>query len=234
MSKKRVFSNNKDINYQDYMNNKKGIALIHYQKSIGRQKMNRFLSYQEFLILTRTFFLYSQKHRNLLKAPFTIYQATISKVSYDKTNEHISSCDFCLHVKDPQDFLKCREFLNVLYPYGHYLSESQEIYYPSTLDLTKWCSFCNDKEPIIDTDDYNIPTSVSIDEDDFECPIGEDGIHPITGHKYNCECCKLTSSLRKKTSLNYTNQNTNTNISKNTNTNCGLCINTTSLFSKKR
>ena len=177
MSKKRVFSNNNDINYQDYMNLKKGINMIKNQKSIGRQRIQRFLSYQDFIILTRTFFLYSQKQRNLFKAPFTIYQATISKVSFNKINEHLASCDFCFYARDPEDFLKCREIQNILYPYGHYLGESQEIFFPYTLDLTKWCHQCDDR-PILkeeEEDEYEMDCiSCEKDNECSNCPQTND------------------------------------------------------------
>ena len=191
MSKKRVFSNDNNINYQDYMNNKKGIAIIQNQKSVGRQRIHRFLSYQEFIILTRTFFLYSQKNRNLLKAPFTVLQASRSKVSFNKINEHISVCDFCLYISDPNDFLKCREIQNILYPYGHYVGESKEIYYPSILDLTKWCHQCNDNKIVLDDDN---DTEDIYMNDNYNClhsiSINNKELNPITGHKSNCECCK--------------------------------------------
>lgn len=231
MSKKRVFANNNDINYQDYMNNKKGIAIIQNQKSIGRQRIQRFLSYQEFIILTRTFFLYSQKRRNLFKAPFTIYQATISKVSFNKINEHVSACDFCLYARDPQDFLKCREIQNILYPYGHYLGESQEIYYPSTLDLTKWCNQCDDKAVFMNDDNDNDAdndfgnTNSAVTGECEDCPkVDETDVNPSTGHKPNCECCKrnVSSYSREKNTFGYNQTKPKTN--------CNLCMNTQSLF----
>ena len=234
MSKKRVFSNNNDINYQDYINNKKGIAIIQNKKSIGCQKIKRFLSYQEFIILTRTFFLYSQKKRNLFKAPFTIYQATISKVSFSKINEHVSTCDFCLYARDPEDFLKCREIQNILYPYGHYLGESQEIYYPSTLDLTKWCHQCDNT--VIDDDkevhDYNQEESI----DDFvDCPkVYDSDVNPSTGHKPNCECCKRTRTLSQEKNITiHDYDNIETKLKLKPKANCGLCINTQSLFLRR-
>jgi hypothetical protein len=236
MSKKRVFANNNDINYQDYMNNKKGIAMIQNQKSIGRQRIQRFLSYQEFIILTRTFFLYSQKRRNLFKAPFTIYQATISKVSFDKINNHIPACDFCFYARDPEDFLKCREIQNILYPYGHYLGESQEIYYPSTLDLTKWCRQCDDKVTFMnDDDDADADfgnTNSDITSECEDCPkVDETDVNPSTGHKPNCECCKRNSSssssyLTGKNAFGYSQTKKQLKIKPN----CGLCMNTQSLF----
>ena len=236
MSKKRVFSNNNDINYQDYMNNKKGIAIIQNKKSIGCQKIKRFLSYQEFIILTRTFFLYSQKKRNLFKAPFTIYQATISKVSFSKINEHVSACDFCFYARDPEDFLRCREIQNILYPYGHYLGESQEIHYPSTLDLTKWCHQCDniavdddkmffhDKEGDYSNQEENI--------DDFvECPkVDDTDVNPSTGHKPNCECCKRTRTLSQEKKITIHDYNNTETESK---ANCGLCMNAQSLFLRR-
>jgi hypothetical protein len=228
MSKKRVFANNNDINYQDYMNNKKGIAMIQNQKSIGRQRIQRFLSYQEFIILTRTFFLYSQKRRNLFKAPFTIYQATVSKVSFNKINEHVSSCDFCLYARDPEDFLKCREIQNILYPYGHYLGESQEIYYPSTLDLTKWCHQCDDKAVFMNADADNDfgNTNSDVTGECEDCPKVDDSVvNPSTGHKPNCECCKRNSSS-SSSSASYLQTKKQLKIKPN----CGLCMNTQSLF----
>jgi len=231
MSKKRVFANNNDINYQDYMNNKKGIAMIQNQKSIGRQRIQRFLSYQEFIILTRTFFLYSQKRRNLFKAPFTIYQSTVSKVSFDKINEHVSSCNFCLYARDPEDFLKCREIQNILYPYGHYLGESQEIYYPSTLDLTKWCHQCDDKAVFMnddDDDDDDNDTNFNFNDVTGECEdcpkVDETDVNPSTGHKPNCECCKRNSSSSSSSSYLQTKKQLKIKP------NCGLCMNTQSLF----
>ena len=233
MSKKRVFSNNNNINYQDYMNNKKGIAIIQNQKSIGRQRIQRFLSYQEFIILTRTFFLYSQKHRNLFKAPFTIYQATRSKVSFHKINEHVSSCDFCLYARDPEDFLKCREIQNILYPYGHYIGESQEIYYPSTLDLTKWCHQCDDKVVLEedeekDNDFLNTFVNEKEKEDCIGCPnVDDNELNPITGHKPNCECCKRSVSKSYMNKNNFGYKETGLESGSRS---CALCMNTKSLF----
>ena len=235
MSKKRVFSNNNHINYQDYMNNKKGIAMIQNQKSIGRQRIQRFLSYQEFMILTRTFFLYSQKHRNLLKAPFTIYQATRSKVSFHKINEHIAACDFCLYARDPDDFLKCREIQNILYPYGHYMGESQEIYYPSTLDLTKWCHQCDDKMVLErdgeDGDNDFSDTFVKEKDDCIGCPhVDDNELNSITGHKPNCECCKRSTNNLKTYGMNKNNFGYKETGSEFGSGSCALCMNTKSLF----
>jgi len=229
ISNKRVFSNDKNINYQDYMNQKKGIALIHHQQSIGTQKLKTFLSYQDFLILTQTFFLYSQNFPLVKKSPFTIYQATVSKVSYEKFNHHISSCAFCLNVKDPEDFLKCREIQQILYPYGHFFQNEKKIYYPSTLDLTQWCNQCNksfsnlekedqgenDWKGWNDDEDVDIPKGWN-DNNSMDCPqIDNDNLNPVTGHKPNCECCKRILPRSQKN-------------------HCQLCMNTQSLFIRKR
>jgi hypothetical protein len=142
-----------------------------------------------------------------------------------------------LYARDPEDFLKCREIQNILYPYGHYLGESQEIYYPSTLDLTKWCHQCDDKAAFMNDDDDNDADADSPDNDfsntnsDItgeceDCPKVDDSVvNPSTGHKPNCECCKRNSSSYYSSSSSYLRE-------KNTfaKPNCGLCMNTQSLF----
>ena len=81
---KRVFSNNQDTTFHDYLEHKKGIEMMkHIKSSCASNKIN-FLSYADFMNLTKTF----SKNSNILatdiKMQTSIEDKTTSIIYYEK------------------------------------------------------------------------------------------------------------------------------------------------------
>jgi hypothetical protein len=120
-SKQRVFSNTQNINFNDYMKNKNGIAILKCLKNNNNDTIHQFVSYHEFLTLSQTYNNYLSNDCKL-SATQTMYQSNIS-YKKDCACEKIDNC-----------------VQNVLYPYGEYLTNTQiNQPFPSKIDLNKWC-----------------------------------------------------------------------------------------------
>jgi len=102
----RVFANNQTYHFSDYYNVLKGNEIYKNIRSKGKffydtnytiqnNETSRFLSYDMFLILTRSYFRHYVKEKNLFNPPFSIIDGKTSIIKYKDILSHIKSCDYC-------------------------------------------------------------------------------------------------------------------------------------------
>jgi len=129
VTKQRVFSNDNQIYYDDYLKIKQGTECLKTVNSHNHTKnlnVNKFVNYDQFITLSKAFY----KHTNINKCKNepvrNLYNANISYVQHNQNA-----------FKDPP--YVCNS--NVLYPYGQYMPEqSNNLYFPYKLDMNKWCA----------------------------------------------------------------------------------------------
>jgi hypothetical protein len=139
----RIFSKNNDISSNNYLKNKKNKVILTNLKtnnnntnnvSINNNKIVSFLSYNDFLNITQTFYKFSNLNKNY-KAPQKIIDLKTSFIFYNKFLNHIQNCEFC----NNNNYNNCKEVKNILYPYGEYFT--YEIYSNlAKVDLNCWCN----------------------------------------------------------------------------------------------
>ena len=155
-SKHRVFSHLNDINFNDYIKNKRGVEIIKNTKSkIGPKIIKDFNSYSDFINLAKVYYKYLTKGQIGILVPTNILNTNTSFLIYDKVNAHINSCKYCYNLDMKcDDFLKCDDLLGILYPYGKYISNNinKNMYFPCRIDLNNWCNQSLICEPNIDFD----------------------------------------------------------------------------------
>lgn len=151
-SKNRVFSHSNDNNFNDYIKNKRGLAIIQNIKSkIGNNTIKYFFNYNDFIILTKVYYKHLSKTNNHhISVPTNMLSTNTSFLVYDQVQAHLNTCRFCNSSTDLFNLCetKCDNLLGILYPYGNYISTnsnnsnnvSKNIYFPSKIDLNNWCS----------------------------------------------------------------------------------------------
>ena len=136
-SKQRVFSHSENINYNDYLKNKNGIAMLkelkHRQTNMNDISLHSFVNYDAFFTLSQTYYhSLGSNNTNKRYATQNMYE---SNTSY-KILEDNCDCDDESIIEDNKN---CKN--NILYPYGEYCGKNVcNEYFPSNLDLNKWCS----------------------------------------------------------------------------------------------
>ena len=111
-----IFPKNETLNYNDYLNRKKGITIINNKKSYG-SKIKYFMSYNEFINILKTYFYYLSKN-NISRVPTkTLNQSNNSVVLYDKIKQHCYTCNECSYHNNFCES-SCETLKRVLYPYG--------------------------------------------------------------------------------------------------------------------
>lgn len=171
-SKHRVFSHSNDINFNDYIKNKRGVEIIKNTKSkIGPKIIKYFYSYSDFITLAKVYYKYLTNGQIGISVPTNILSTNTSFLIYDKVNAHVNNCKYCYNFKNSLDtcYQNCDDLVGILYPYGNYISNnlSKNMYFPSRIDLSNWCS-------------EKCPDNVSICEPEIV------KINPVLN--YNCNC----------------------------------------------
>ena len=111
-----IFPKSETVNYNDYLNRKKGITIINNKKSYG-SKIKYFMSYNEFINILKTYFYYLSKN-NISRVPTkTLNQSNNSVVLYDKIKQHCYNCNECSYYNNFCES-SCETLKRVLYPYG--------------------------------------------------------------------------------------------------------------------
>ena len=106
-SKHRVFSHSNDINFNDYIKNKRGVEMIKNTKSkIGPKIIKYFNSYSDFINLAKVYYKYLTKGQIDIQVPTNILNTNTSFLVYDKINAHINSCKYCYNLD-----LKCDDIM---------------------------------------------------------------------------------------------------------------------------
>ena len=139
---KQFFSNNYDINYNDYLKHKKGKAGIKKLISDKKYYVNSFIDYDTFLTLTKAF--YKQINNKYdVSPPRSISDADSSYKSYKSFKSHVDNCSYCCSCKNISHVFYCKEIQNILYPYGESVVKRDNLdgmYYPRKLRLNEYCS----------------------------------------------------------------------------------------------
>jgi hypothetical protein len=148
-TKQRVFSQNNTIHYDDYLKNKQGtecLKIIHADNRTKHITINKFISYHQFMYLSKAFYKQVNTHKCTNKHVTDLYNANISYIQH---NQH--------ELKTPLDFCKSP----VLYPYGRYKHlQTDNLYFPYKLDMSQ---LCREKEPCHITYDNNQLTTTECD-----------------------------------------------------------------------
>ena len=147
---KRVFANNNDINYIEYMNKLKGeeiykSVLNKYPENkynlfnIKENELTNFINHETLLNITKTFYKYNQpyEHYDEEHPPTSINDGTKSHIEYCVLQSHIKDCDYCCKCKNITEIYECNELKNYLYPYGSSKLRQPIFKYPIPLKLDK-------------------------------------------------------------------------------------------------
>jgi hypothetical protein len=172
---KRVFSNNQDTTFHDYLTNKKGVQMAKTFKSVNDK--STFLSYNDFTILTKTF----SKHSNIIGTDLqmnrSIDDKTIGLIYYEKIIDHIGQCGKCRENTTRSNLFDCESIKNIIYAYETHFKNTRTNVYQKNIDFDRWCKKCDDS--------YQFP---SIRDND---PI-------ITEKKPIVECIKIKAKSHGK------------------------------------
>ena len=140
-----MFAHTNQINFNDYLKNKKGIEILKNIKSKNttNRQLSHFFSYDLFITLTKTYFkFYNKKKCPNISIPTNIYNSNTSFIFYKNTLIHLRNCDHCNYCTDITQLYECNELRNILYPYGNYIEtnmNNENIYLHSRFNLDKWC-----------------------------------------------------------------------------------------------
>ena len=151
---RRVFSHNSDVNFNDFLKNKKGIEIIKNMKT-KHTNFTPFQSYDLFKTITKTYYKYQIDYSNI-EIPVNIKD---SKTSYLIHNDMITHMNSCYSCQDNNNNLKtCKELNSILR--GKYESQiSNKIFLHNRINIDDFCisrlsSFQNTQE-IIKSDKKN-------------------------------------------------------------------------------
>jgi len=175
---RRVFSNNQDTNFHDYLANKKGVEMMKYIKSSSASNKINVLSYSDFMNLTKTF----SKNSNILatdiKGKMSVADTTISTIYYEKILSHIKECNICKENKTPLSLINCSFIKNIIYAYENHFRNTTKNVYQKGICLDRWCKKCDSSyETIIEEEDYDIfehDENCDIFEEDDNCNISDE------------------------------------------------------------
>ena len=143
-TKKKIFSNNTDLNFSQYLKNKNGIEILKNLQSKKTNTIDYFLSYDDFILLTKTYFNYLYLDTPCSQVPTNLYESNTSFMIYEKLLSHLKDCNKCLFSKDILQMYDCKELIGILYPYGEYIennlnSKSSDLFLHSKINIDKFC-----------------------------------------------------------------------------------------------
>jgi hypothetical protein len=128
-SKKRVFSTNNNINYNDYIKIRSGseiLSAVKYNNKTGI--IDKFTNYNQFITLSDAYY----KGVDLDKCDiYPTRDLNNSNISYVVGNKHVYGNDIIDN---------CELEKQVLYPYGFYKSnKNPNIFFPYKICMENWC-----------------------------------------------------------------------------------------------
>ena len=147
MSNRRVFANNNNLNFNDYNRCIKGQQIYKDISQRGpnyrdkdyylvNNELTKFLDYDTFLNLTKTFYRYNGPYQDSYYAPSSINEGKNSFLSYKQLLSHIKDCDYCCHCKNILEVCECKEAKHYLYPYGNFHQEKDVFKFPTRLNVS--------------------------------------------------------------------------------------------------
>ncbi len=202
---KQFFSNNYDINYNDYLKYKKGKEGIKKLISDKKYYVNSFINYETFLILSKAY--YTQLNNKYdISPPVSISDSDTSYKCYKSVESHLKECSYCCSCKSVPKIFNCKEIQNILYPYGESIIKRDDLdgmYYPHKLKLNNYCCKKCDKNEdnckscITKSNIYNIVNKNETLYCSCGCSSRFKPLCPIKETSYNkCSICK--TSFEKK------------------------------------
>lgn len=140
----RPFANNNNINFNDYINNKKSIEKLKNIQSQNRN-LNQFLSYSDFIQLTKTFYKYSNVLSEIINEPLSLYDSPNSTIIYNNVINHIQNCSYCKRCQNSLQITNCKEIKNTLYSLYNLENglnkKKNGILFPSKINIQEWCKY---------------------------------------------------------------------------------------------
>lgn len=146
MNKRRVFSKDSNISYNDYTRNKKGDEILKYVKSnnsylvdrnfsIRHNELTSFLDYDTFLNLSRSYSRNYVPKYKMHTSPISVFDAKKSYLSYNQLS-HMGDCNACHNNNNNiTQVNECKEAKGVLYPYGNTVECTTNLQYPSKINI---------------------------------------------------------------------------------------------------
>lgn len=162
MSNKKVFAHGVTNNALDVINKKKANNLLKFHKKQSINGiMNRFRSYEEFILLVKQFYFINRSEYNL-QVPESLRYSNTTFLIYNQVKKHIDSCSNCQ--QNSNLFLNnCIYLKQILYPYGLFISNEakKKIHLHGGIDLNNFCLL--NKEQCFVPDTSNLPQKQKID-----------------------------------------------------------------------
>lgn len=135
---RRFFSHNSDVNFNDFLKNKKGIEIIKNMKSKNGHFL-KFQNYDLFKIVTKTYYKY-QTDRADIKIPINIAESKTSYLIHNDIILHTKYCYYCQYHKE--NFKTCKELIHILR--GKYIEPktSNNIFLHNRINIDDFCISC--------------------------------------------------------------------------------------------
>jgi hypothetical protein len=166
LSNKRVFSNNQEVTFHDYLTHKKGVEMMKKIKSVPYCDKLQVLSYNDFMILTKTFSKNSNIIGTDMNTKTTIHDKTTGLIYYEKIQTHLQICNYCReNYVNINMLLNCPAIKNIIYAYQNKFSNIEKNVYQKNVQLDNWCKKCDNFHFPID----EVDCGCSSDEEEF-CP----------------------------------------------------------------
>ena len=179
-SYKKFFSHDSNINFSDYLKNKSGVEILKNLQSKKTNTIDYFLSYEDFILFTKTYFNYLYLESPCGQVPSSLYDSNTSFIVYDKMLLHMKDCNKCRFSKDILQLYDCQEIINILYPYGEYIEtnlSSSNMHLHSKINIenfnknskekTQNCKSCANNEIEIDIAKNMYPSQNNFIQEDI-------------------------------------------------------------------
>ena len=199
LSGNRPFSNNHDITFNDYLSNKKGTEIIKQLKSNINLSKVKFLSYNDFNVLTKAYSKNSNMVKTNIQSNTSINDKTKGLIYYEKIVSHIKGCDYCKNNnKNIPSLLLCNQIKNIISAYENNFTNTLSNTFQNKMNLDKWCKNCDNSLQLPHIDDvqyynneYFASEFESELESEFEYELESEltsdakkyNINKISGHK---------------------------------------------------
>lgn len=258
---RRIFSHDNDTNFNDYLSNKKNIQIINNLKSLKKLNKNylvvnnndiiSYLSYNDFLLLSKTFYKNSNLIFSNCKSPESIVDGKTSFICNKNTVNHkkkcdncdecsrcddcsscddcrscdsCNSCNKCCKCKKHENYNTCETNKTILYPYGNYDNKKNNNFvFPNNISLNNWCSICKIENCICVKKPY-VDCCKKKKCDDCDC---EDNYE----YKYHYSCKNdILACSNNKITCKDMSENKYHNRKKTNKKDCGVCGKTSKLF----
>ena len=147
MSNKKFFSHGLEQSAIDVIYKKKGHELLrYYRENIPGSVMKSFPSYEQFILLLRTFYFSPIVKPYNIQVLQSLRNTNSSFILYNNIKTHVSSCSSCQE-HPVVLFNRCIVLKQILYPYGLYISDdlnNKDFHMHNGLNLRDLCVKCPD------------------------------------------------------------------------------------------